>query len=147
MNCSIKSDGFILTGCSYATLNFVYDISSWSTLWFDCSEECSDDCSDDCPDTNVDFLCHIFFKKWAIPAPFPLFSTFQTNTTIFTTNKCPSSTWCWDSNSQPLEYESPAITTRPWLPSFICHIFPISFISVLPFLLSSLSINTRSRQS
>ena len=29
--------------------------------------------------------------------------------------KCPSSIWCQDSNSQPLEHESPPITTRPGL--------------------------------
>ena len=37
--------------------------------------------------------------------------------------KCPSSIWCRDSNSQPLELESPPITTRPGLPphKFVCH--------------------------
>ena len=30
--------------------------------------------------------------------------------------KCPSSIQCRDSNSQPLEHESPPITTRPGLP-------------------------------
>ena len=47
------------------------------------------------------------------------FIYFQTNITIFTTNKrekCPSSIWCLDSNPRPLEHESPAITTRPGLP-------------------------------
>ena len=29
--------------------------------------------------------------------------------------KCPSSLRCWDSNSHPLESESPPITTRPGL--------------------------------
>ena len=29
--------------------------------------------------------------------------------------KCPFSIWCWDSNSQPLEHETPPITTRPGL--------------------------------
>ena len=29
--------------------------------------------------------------------------------------KCPSSIWCWDSNSWPLEHESPPIITRPGL--------------------------------
>ena len=32
--------------------------------------------------------------------------------------KCPSSIWCWDSNPQPLEFESPPITTRPGIPIF-----------------------------
>ena len=39
--------------------------------------------------------------------------------TILTTNKCekcPSRMHCWDSNSRPLEQESPHITTRPGLP-------------------------------
>ena len=44
------------------------------------------------------------------PRPlFHLFSSFQTNITTFTTNKCqkcPSSLWCWDSNPQPSEHES-----------------------------------------
>ena len=44
---------------------------------------------------------HSFFK-WAMPSSFNLFSSFQTNITIFTTNsicdKCPSSIWCQDSN-------------------------------------------------
>ena len=30
--------------------------------------------------------------------------------------KCPSSIWCRDSNSQPSDYESPPLTTRPGLP-------------------------------
>ena len=50
---------------------------------------------------------------------FNLFSSFQTQFTIFTTNKfekCPSSIRCWDSNSRSLEHESPPITTRPGLP-------------------------------
>ena len=60
-----------------------------------------------------------FFKNGPTPASFHLFSSFQTHITIFTTNKCekcPSSIWCWDSNSQPLEHEFPPITTRPGLP-------------------------------
>ena len=52
------------------------------------------------------------------PRPlFHLFSSFQTNITIFTPNKCekgPSSTRCWDSNPQPLINESPPITTKPY---------------------------------
>ena len=50
------------------------------------------------------------------PRPlFGLFSSFQTNNTIFITNKCekcPSSTQCWDSNPRPLEHDSSRITTR-----------------------------------
>ena len=68
--------------------------------------------------------------KMSQPRPlFPLFSSSQTHVTILTTikcekcpssircrEKCPSSIRCRDSNSQPLEHESPPITTRPGLP-------------------------------
>ena len=50
---------------------------------------------------------------------FNLFLSFQTNNTNLTTNKCekcPSSIWRRDSNSQPSDYESPPWTTRPGLP-------------------------------
>ena len=68
-------------------------------------------------------LVPLFFFKMGQPRPlFHLFSSFQTcitNFTNFTTNryvkKCPSSIQCRDSNSQPLEHESPPITTRPGL--------------------------------
>ena len=33
--------------------------------------------------------------------------------------KCPYSIWCRDSNSRPLEHESPPITTRPGLPPYL----------------------------
>ena len=61
-----------------------------------------------------------FFKKIGQPRQlFHLFLSFQRHIiTIFTTNKCekcPSSIWCRDSNSRPLEHESPPITTRPGL--------------------------------
>ena len=36
-------------------------------------------------------------------------------------HKFPSSIWCWDSNSQPSERESPPITTRPGLPTILTH--------------------------
>ena len=48
-----------------------------------------------------------------------ILSSFQTNITILTSNKrekFPSSIWCWDSNSKPLEHKSPPLTTRPGLP-------------------------------
>ena len=50
---------------------------------------------------------------------FHLFSSFQTHITILqqiNVTKCPSSVRCLDSNSQPLEHESPLMTTRPGLP-------------------------------
>ena len=60
-----------------------------------------------------------FLKKMGQPRTlFHLFLSFQANITILTTNKCekcPSSIWCWDSNSQPLEHKSPPIITRPGL--------------------------------
>ena len=59
------------------------------------------------------------FLKMGHPQPlFHLFLSFQANITILTTNKCekcPSSLRRWDLNSQPLEHESPHITTRPGL--------------------------------
>ena len=49
----------------------------------------------------------VFLKKWANPGLFFIyFRSFQTNNTIFTTNqceKCPSSTWHWDSNPRPFD--------------------------------------------
>ena len=61
-----------------------------------------------------------FLKNGPTPASFCLFSSFQTHITNFTTNmnvkKCPSSIRRWDSNSQPCDYESPPLTTRPGLP-------------------------------
>ena len=48
--------------------------------------------------------------------PQPLFNLFVSFQTIITTNnsaKCPSSILYWDLNPQPLEHESPPITTRP----------------------------------
>ena len=58
-----------------------------------------------------------FLKKMDQPRSlFHLFLSFQTHITNFTTNmyvkKFPSSIWCKDSNLQPLEHESPPITTR-----------------------------------
>ena len=70
----------------------------------------------------------LFFYEMGLPRPlFYLFSSFQTQITIFTTNKCekcPSSIQCQDLNSRPLEHDSPPITTRPGLPPallFICR--------------------------
>ena len=62
----------------------------------------------------------LFLKKCANPGLFFIyFRHFKHTLQIFTTNtyvkKCPSSIWCRDSNSQPLEHESPPITTRPGL--------------------------------
>ena len=75
-----------------------------------------------------------FFK---LNQPRPLFHLFSCFQSIFTTNiyeKCPSSIQCRDSNSRPLEHESPPVTTRPeLLPSFnylYHHIFRGPFDSI-----------------
>ena len=65
----------------------------------------------------------LFLKKWANPGLFFVyFRFFQTNiVTVFTTNKCekcPSSIRCRDSNSQPSDYKSSPLTTRPGLPPY-----------------------------
>ena len=56
---------------------------------------------------------------------FIYFRLFKHTPQFFTTNKCencPSSIWCWDSNSWSLEHESPPITTRPGLPPFTSNL-------------------------
>ena len=81
----------------------------------------------DMTETMVKCKNKIKNKKWSILDPFfCLFSSFQTNITILTTNtcgKCPSSMQCWDSNSRPLEHESPCITTRPGHPPYLIYFF------------------------
>ena len=63
------------------------------------------------------YFNHDTFLKKGQPWPlFHLFLSFQTNITILTTNKCekcPSSIRRRDSNSQPFDYKSPHLTTRP----------------------------------
>ena len=61
-----------------------------------------------------------FFKKWANPRIFFIYfrlfkHTFQILQQIGMWQNCPSSIWWWDSNSPPLENESPPITTTPGL--------------------------------
>ena len=41
--------------------------------------------------------------------------------------KCPSSIWCWDSNTWPSVHESPPITTRPGLPPINSFWFHCNF--------------------
>ena len=68
------------------------------------------------------FVCFVFYLGHPRPL-FCLLSSFQTNIKILTTNKCekcPSSTWCRDLNSQPSERKPPPITTRPLLPTIVC---------------------------
>ena len=66
--------------------------------------------------------------------PFRLFLSIQTNITIFTTNiceKCTSSIWCWDSNPQPSKHESPPMTIRPGLLSYLNNLLPKIYLSLL----------------
>ena len=60
------------------------------------------------------------FLNGPTPASFSFIFVFSDTHYNFYNNKnaknCPSSIWCWDLNSRPLEYESPTITTRPGLP-------------------------------
>ena len=59
------------------------------------------------------------FLNGPTPASFSFISVFsKLNYKFYNTQvceKCPSGIWCQDSNSQPLEHESPAITNRPRL--------------------------------
>ena len=65
-----------------------------------------------------------FLKNGPTPPLFCLFSSFQANITILTTNKCEkcsSSIRCWDSNPQPLKHESPPMTRAPALDTSFCY--------------------------
>ena len=68
-----------------------------------------------------------FLLKMGHPRPlFRLFSSFQTNNTILTSNKCencPSSIQRRDLNSQPSDYKSPHLITRPGLPSWLTNCY------------------------
>ena len=70
-----------------------------------------------------------FFKKMGQPRPlFHFYVCLFKHTLQFlhkiNVKKCPSGTQCQDSNSQPLEHESPSITTRPGLtPQIKLHSF------------------------
>ena len=68
--------------------------------------------------------------KWAILSPFfiHLFLSKQ-NFQQIDVKKCPYSIQCWDSNSQTLEHQSSAITTRPGL-------LPIPTLIKVPLCLS-----------
>ena len=63
-----------------------------------------------------------FLKKWANPRRLFrfIFGLFKQTLLQFLQQikweKCPSSIRCRDSNSQPSDYESPPLTTRPGLP-------------------------------
>ena len=73
----------------------------------------------------IGFSCfyHVFLKKWANPASFSfIFGLFKQTLLQFLQQikceKCPSSIQCRDSNSQPTDYQSPPLTTRPGLPFY-----------------------------
>ena len=62
----------------------------------------------------------LYFFEWAISGLFLFyFHLFYKQTMQFlqqiNVNKCPSSLWYQDLNTQPLEHESPPITPRPEL--------------------------------
>ena len=59
--------------------------------------------------------------------------------------KCPFCIWCHDLNSQPLEHETPPITTRPGLPLNTENLFttPAAIHLLRPHLHHSLSFQSR----
>ena len=74
------------------------------------------------------------FFKWANLSLFFNLSSFLINSTNFTTNKCekcPSGIRHWDSNSQPSDYESHPLTTRPGLPPTIITVYSEIFLTGL----------------
>ena len=76
---------------------------------------------------------------------FVYFQSFQTNNIIFTTNQCekmscPSSLRRLDSNPQPLERESPPITTRPGLQPYPSEIVYLSARTIKEGLESAVKI-------
>ena len=76
------------------------------------------------------------FFKWAILGLFFVyfwsFQTINTNLQQINVKKCPSSIRCRDSNSQPSDYESPPLTTKPGLPpQTVCFISKIIFFNIL----------------
>ena len=67
---------------------------------------------------------------------FTIVSIKEFNFTKSQYEKCQSSLWHWDSNSQPLEHESPPLTTKPGLPP------KPSFVKAKLFLMRFSSINS-----
>ena len=90
-------------------------------------------------------LC--LFFKWTIFGLFLfIFGLFKQTTQILqqiNVKKCPSSIRCQDSNSQPSDYESPPLTTRPGLPPIFSICWRLSLQSfylclfVFPYFLPS----------
>ena len=75
------------------------------------------------------------FLKMVQPWPLFIYFRLSKHTLQFLqqihVKKCPSSIWCWDSNSQPLEHESTPITTRPGLQPNITNFLKILYFVVL----------------
>ena len=69
-------------------------------------------------------MCLMFFLNGPTPASFSFIFVFFKQTLQFfqqiNVKKCPSSIRRQDSNSQPSDYESPPLTTRPGLPPYMC---------------------------
>ena len=81
--------------------------------------------------TLFPFLYFTCFKNRAFPASFSfIFWSFSSKHCRFSPiccEKCPTSCWCSDSNPQPLQHESPPITTR-YFHMFVLRIFLCGFI-------------------
>ena len=82
------------------------------------------------PSSIPPYLRHVSVKNGPTPVSFCLLSVFSNKQYNFTTNQCEkmskftSSIRRRDSNPQPLERESPLITTRPGLPPYCTKIYP-----------------------
>ena len=76
---------------------------------------------------------HTYFFKWAILGLYSIYfrlfiETIQILQQI-NVKKCPSSIQCWDSNSQPSDFESPPLTTKPGLPPLSINLCLVQSIS------------------
>ena len=69
----------------------------------------------------------LIVQEWANPGFFFIYFRPFKHTLQFlqqiNVKKCPSSIRHWDSNSRPLEHESPPITTKPGLPPKMCPFY------------------------
>ena len=81
----------------------------------------------------------LVFIKWADRGLFLIyFRLFKHTLNLFLqqihVSKCPSSIWCRDWNSRPLEHESPPIITRPGLPPYdTCCLIFFNFFYLLKY--------------
>ena len=80
-------------------------------------------------ETPLNFVNYIFGRfEWAKTRPlFHSFSVFSIKQYNFlqqiNVKKCPSSIWRLDLNSQPLDYASPFLTTRPGLTPYVPKLY------------------------